>query len=330
MDGKEMSIEQYNVAQSIEIIDRNNELQVIEPILEATIDEEIGQPSKIKRVRQKKKRILVVDTTFLRHNASLNEVTTYEKARNFSVDFVTSNHRNATSKVICDYILEFVRDSSNVITPNFVVDEMRRKYRIIISYNKGWIVIQHAYMVIRGTAEENYNRLTSYLHMMKENNPVTYTNTRRDDENRPIIMVDETFLKSKYHGVLMIVVSKNGNNNIFPLDFGVTDSENNESYNWFFNQLRNAIRVCEQLSILSDHHSAIANTIANVYPECQHGICIYHMEKNLRKRYLSNVVLSLFYNAAITYKQIEFYTFMDEIEEDDKVALEYLKEEEPE
>ncbi|KAM3382413.1 hypothetical protein P3S68_007987 [Capsicum galapagoense] len=79
---------------SIGSIDRNNELQVIKQILEA----EIAEPSKIKRV------------------------TTYEKDHSCSVDFITSDHRNATSKVICDYILEVVRDFSNVITPNFVVD----------------------------------------------------------------------------------------------------------------------------------------------------------------------------------------------------------------
>ncbi|KAM3204535.1 hypothetical protein P3L10_027944 [Capsicum annuum] len=141
---------------SIEIIDRNNELQVIEQILEA----KIAKPSKIKRV------------------------TTYEKAHSCSVDFITFDHRNATSKVICDYILELVHDSSNVIIPTFMVDEMRRKYEIIISYNKEWQAIQHAYKVIRGTAEENYNRLPSYLHMKKENNPKMYTNIKRDDENR--------------------------------------------------------------------------------------------------------------------------------------------------
>ncbi|KAM3344049.1 hypothetical protein P3S68_026140 [Capsicum galapagoense] len=282
---------------SIESIDRNNELQVIEKILEA----KIAKPSKIKRV------------------------TTYEKAHSCSVDFITSDHRNATSKVICDYILELVRDSSNVITPNFMVDEMRRKYGIIISYNKEWQAIQHAYKVIRGTAEENYNRLPSYLHMKKENNPEMYTNIKRNDENkfqyaffaygasiigwtnyRPIIMVDAIFLKAKYRGVLMIAVSKDGNNNIFSLAFGITDSENNESYNWFFNQLRHAIGVREQLSILSNRHPAIANVITNVYPECQYGICIYHVEKNLRKRYFSDVVLSLFYNAATHTNELNF------------------------
>ncbi|XP_047267520.1 uncharacterized protein LOC124897942 [Capsicum annuum] len=250
-----------------------------------------------------KKRILDVETTLLRHNASLNEVTIYEKAYSCSVDFITSDHRNATSKVICDYILELVRDSSNVITPNFMVDEMRRKYGTIISYTKGWF--QYAFFSYGASI-------------------IGWTNCR------PIIMVDTTFLKSKYRGVLMIAVSEDGKNDIFPLAFGIADSKNNESYNWFFNQLRNTIRLREQLSILSDRHPAIINTIINIYLECQHGICIYHMEKNLRKRYFSDMVLSLFYNTATTYKQTKFYTFVDEIEKVDKVAAEYLKKEEPE
>ena len=42
---------------------------------------------------------------------------------------------------------------------------------------------------------------------------------------RPVIAVDATFLKSKYNGVLFVVVSKDANNQNFPLCFGVADSE---------------------------------------------------------------------------------------------------------
>ncbi|KAM3395099.1 hypothetical protein P3S68_004104 [Capsicum galapagoense] len=56
-------------------------------------------------------------------------------------------------------------------------------------------------------------------------------------------MVHAIFLKLKYRSAFMIAVSQDGNNNIFSLAFGITDSENNESYNWFFNQLRNTIGV---------------------------------------------------------------------------------------
>ncbi|XP_070005749.1 uncharacterized protein [Nicotiana sylvestris] len=47
---------------------------------------------------------------------------------------------------------------------------------------------------------------------------------------RTVIVVDATFLKSKFCGVLMISVSKDANNQIFPLAFGIAESENNNSY----------------------------------------------------------------------------------------------------
>ncbi|KAM3235044.1 hypothetical protein P3L10_015080 [Capsicum annuum] len=101
----------------------------IEQMLEIEIAE--GQQSEIKRLQ-------------------------HMKGSQFPVDFIMSDHMKATVKFMCDYILELARDSSNVITPNFMVDEMKKKYGIIISYNKGWRAIQHVYMVIRRTPEEHY------------------------------------------------------------------------------------------------------------------------------------------------------------------------------
>ncbi|PHU22889.1 BTB/POZ domain-containing protein SETH6 [Capsicum chinense] len=135
------------------------------------------------------------------------KVTTYEKDHSCSVDFITSDHRNAISKVICDYILELMHGSSNVIRLNFVVDEMKRKYGIIISYNKGGRAIQHAYTVIRGTAKEKYNRLPSYIHIMKVNNPGTYTNIKRDDENRYEVAIGEKVRRLSSYSVCLYSAS---------------------------------------------------------------------------------------------------------------------------
>ncbi|XP_060187697.1 PKS-NRPS hybrid synthetase cheA-like [Lycium barbarum] len=147
---------------------------------------------------------------------------------------------------------------------------------------------------------------------------------------RPVVMVDATFLKSKYRGVLMIAVAKDGNNSIFPLAFGIADSENNESYRWFFRHVKKVFGTRKDLLILSDRHSSIATAIKELYPNTQHGICIYHMEKNLQKYFPSEAILSLFYNAATTYKQAEFRTYMSQIQQIDPKAAEYIEEEPPE
>ena len=51
---------------------------------------------------------------------------------------------------------------------------------------------------------------------------------------RPIISVDETFLKCKFGGILLTASSQYGKNQIFPLDFAIVDSENDVSWTWFF------------------------------------------------------------------------------------------------
>jgi len=78
---------------------------------------------------------------------------------------------------------------------------------------------------------------------------------------RPMIAVDATFLKSKYRGVLFVAVSKDANNQIFPLYFGVADSENNDAYIWFFGEMRKAIEIRRELVFLSDRNQSITNGI---------------------------------------------------------------------
>nr|XP_016506536.1 PREDICTED: uncharacterized protein LOC107824299 [Nicotiana tabacum] len=130
---------------------------------------------------------------------------------------------------------------------------------------------------------------------------------------RPVIAVDATFLKSNYHGVLMISVSKDANNQIFPLAFGIAESENNNSYECYFNR-----------------HQSIAHGIAKVYPESHHGICIYHLEQNLKRRKVKSEVIKLFQSAARVYRRKGFDLYMSEIAKVDKKIFDYLMEEPPE
>nr|XP_009785811.1 PREDICTED: uncharacterized protein LOC104234019 [Nicotiana sylvestris] len=81
--------------------------------------------------------------------------------------------------------------------------------------------------------------------------------------------------------------------------------------------------------VAKDRHKAIANRIAKVFPECYHGICIYHLEKNLKQKRVRNTVLNLFQSAARVYLQLEFDDFMCQIAAVDKKTFNYLIEEPP-
>ena len=50
-----------------------------------------------------------------------------------------------------------------------------------------------------------------------------------------IVIIDEIFLKSKYRGILLTASTQDAQGKIFPLAFYIADSENDDSWKWFFN-----------------------------------------------------------------------------------------------
>ena len=89
--------------------------------------------------------------------------------------------------------------------------------------------------------------------------------------------MDGTFLSNKFKGTLLLAAVMDGDNHIFPLSFGIVDSENDASWLWFFEHLRNAIGDREDLVIISDRNSSIPKAVEKVYQSAHHGHCIYHL-----------------------------------------------------
>ena len=79
---------------------------------------------------------------------------------------------------------------------------------------------------------------------------------------RHVVAVDETFLKAKYLGTLFITGCKDGNNQTYPLAFGIGDSENDASWEWFFLQkLHDAIGHIDDLFVISDRYGSIEKAV---------------------------------------------------------------------
>ena len=69
---------------------------------------------------------------------------------------------------------------------------------------------------------------------------------------RPVIAVDGMFLKGKYRGSMFVVAANDGNNQIYPLAFGIMDSENDQSWCLFTTKLRSYIGEVPDLVFIFD------------------------------------------------------------------------------
>ncbi|XP_019101361.1 PREDICTED: uncharacterized protein LOC109124917 isoform X3 [Camelina sativa] len=131
-------------------------------------------------------------------------------------------------------------------------------------------------------------------------------------------------IKGKYLGTLLTATAQDGNFQIFPIAFAVVDTENDESWEWFFKQLSCVILDDESLSIIYDRHQSIGKAIKKVYPKSSRGICTYHMYKNILVRFKGRAEFALVKKAANAFRLIDFQTTFDQIEAMNPALHEYL------
>ncbi|CAL9030233.1 unnamed protein product [Prunus brigantina] len=159
---------------------------------------------------------------------------------------------------------------------------------------------EHALELVRGSTEESYMSLPSYCAMLEAKNP------------------------GKYLGTLFVATCKDGNNQIYPLAFGVGDSENDASWNWFLTKLQGAIGHIDDLVFISDRHESIRKAISTIFPDAHHGACIFHISQNLKNHFKHERAHLLYFRAATAYCILEFDCHMVQIFKVDPHVGNYL------
>ena len=82
---------------------------------------------------------------------------------------------------------------------------------------------------------------------------------------RSILSIDGTNLYRKYKGTLMIAMGHDGNNQLFPLEFTITEEENIDSWGWFLACIRNKVTQRMGLCAIADRHPDIMTTMTDVH-----------------------------------------------------------------
>ncbi|XP_010481242.1 PREDICTED: uncharacterized protein LOC104760091 [Camelina sativa] len=178
--------------------------------------------------------------------------------------------------------------------PIDIINIIRSRYGCELTYHQVWESREYAVNEARGIPEKSYAKIPIYLHMLQEANPGTFTNYEIDFDGRfkylfisfgqsrrgfykamrKVIVVDGTFLKNKYKGVLLVAK---------PVD---ADEEG--------------------LSFVSDRHTSIAKSIGNIYPLAKHGICIHHLISNIITYNKGRGVAGMVAKASKAYRVVEF------------------------
>ena len=130
---------------------------------------------------------------------------------------------------------------------------------------------------------------------------------------------------------MLLAVTKDGQNQILPVAYGICKNEYTDSWTWFFQKLHDCIGNMQELTIISDRSPSIATSVANIFPHAHHGICGVHLYFNIVSRFgKSKTVKGIFWEACRAYTVDAFDAAMDVMKKTKEPVWEYLKSINPE
>ncbi|XP_019238273.1 PREDICTED: uncharacterized protein LOC109218364 [Nicotiana attenuata] len=220
------------------------------------------------------------------------------------------SQRHATSSAIAKMICNKYANPKTIYTPADIMSDMKQQYVINMSYVKAYRTKEKAHELLRGIPRESYRKLPGHLYMINMTNPV----------------VDGTFLKSSHRGTMLTASAQDAAGKIFPLAYAVVDSENDASWEWFFEMFGQAFGERERMCIVLDRHASILRGVSIVYPEVSHCVCIFHLWNNIKKQFKKNHdrLREVFFTMARAYKIEDFNRLMQDMDIIDKRVRGYL------
>ncbi|XP_056695836.1 uncharacterized protein [Spinacia oleracea] len=175
-------------------------------------------------------------------------------------------NNNVTSEYIAERYLEEFR-SGAFFRVKQLQERVSNELGIKVGYTKAWIARCIAKLIIYGSASEQYARVWDYGKAVMQNSKgsdvhIVVNGIEQPEPPlflrmfiglaplkdgfvrgcRPIIGVDGCHLKGAYPGQILVAVSKDGNNNIFPLAWATVEIENTETWEWFLECVKSMLR----------------------------------------------------------------------------------------
>ena len=147
---------------------------------------------------------------------------------------------------------------------------------------------------------------------------------------RPVMSIDGTHLYGKYKATLLIAMGCDGNNQLFPLAFSITEGDNTDSWGWFLACIRNRVTQQTGICVISDKHPSIMEAMTDTHlgwatPSAYHRICMRHLASNFLTRFKDKLLKNLVCRAPLSSIECKFNKYMTTIGRINAEAQQWLE-----
>ncbi|CAO2145752.1 unnamed protein product, partial [Urochloa humidicola] len=259
----------------------------------------------------------------------------------------SQNVKHATKFWVCDVVKDWLAEDSRVKVPELQA-KIKEKYKVKVPYRRVYAGRELAHNQLFGDWDKSFDSLYTLKVELERSCPgslVIIENHKIQDKIRfdklfvalkpcidgflrgcrPYLAVDSTFLTGKYRGQLACACAVDGHNWMYPVAFGVFDSETNDNWEWFMEKLKEAIGTPHGLAICTDAGSAVMYGVQRVFPLAEHRECMFHLVYNFKKRYSGKVFDDHLWAAAYSWSPYFFEKHWQAMDEARPDAMDYIR-----
>ncbi|KAM3263095.1 hypothetical protein P3L10_000089 [Capsicum annuum] len=200
---------------------------------------------------------------------------------------------HATSMLIAGMVKQKFKNHKRKYSATEIKNDMKKDFGMDLTYILCCWAKERALEELRGRPSASYGKLPSYLYVLNTTYPESHIRMKKTDDNAflyvfialhafikgfnhciSVVFVDASHLRGMYTGAFVTTCTMDGAGHIFPLAYGVLDYENDASWTWFFENLKEAYEIRQNMCVVSDRNLSIIKAVGNVY-DIMHVCGIY-------------------------------------------------------
>lgn len=213
---------------------------------------------------------------------------------------------NAAHRATKGWVGNIIKEKLKV-TPNRrpkdIAEEIKREYGVHLTNSQASRAKKAARQQLEDSFVEAYARLPFFCEKIKETNPGSVaTFTTKEDLSfhrlfvsffaamsgfqqgcRPLLFLDSAPINSKYEGYLFVATAADAEDGTFPVAFAVVETEDEDNWRWFLEELKSAISITSltPITFIADFEHGLKEALAEVFDKCYHSYCFRRLTEKL-------------------------------------------------